>query len=187
MMRELKDLKIELMVSIWPTVDKLSSNYEEMLTDGLLVRVERGHRTTMDFQGDTVFFDATHPQSRDFVWKTAKKNYFDLGIKTFWLDEAEPEYSNYDFEMFRVSAVRPGISVHCTDRLEQHSTIADRTCKSATFIHSTMPKPSTKVRKLQVNGTLSIYSVVPGPARNAGVPSSGLATLPQAGTCVNRR
>jgi alpha-D-xyloside xylohydrolase len=70
-----------------------------MLTDGLLVRVERGHRTTMDFQGDCVFFDATNPASRDFVWQTAKKNYFDLGIKTFWLDEAEPEYSRYDFEM----------------------------------------------------------------------------------------
>lgn len=74
-----------------------------MLADGLLVLVKRGHRTTMDFQGDTVFFDAMNLKARAFVWKTAKKNYFDLGIKTFCLDEAEPEYSGYDFEMFRVS------------------------------------------------------------------------------------
>ena len=30
-----------------------------------------------------------------------KKNYYDKGIKTFWLDEAEPEYSVYDFENYR--------------------------------------------------------------------------------------
>ncbi len=35
MIRELKELKIELMVSIWPTVDKRSENYEEMVAKGL--------------------------------------------------------------------------------------------------------------------------------------------------------
>ena len=31
MMKELKDLKIELMISIWPTVQESSENYNEML------------------------------------------------------------------------------------------------------------------------------------------------------------
>ncbi|NSA56128.1 alpha-glucosidase (family GH31 glycosyl hydrolase) [Clostridium beijerinckii] len=31
----------------------------------------------MDFLGDTVFYDPTNPEARDFVWKTAKKNYYD--------------------------------------------------------------------------------------------------------------
>lgn len=101
MIKELKDMGIELMVSIWPTVDKDSENYNKMLERGYLVRVDRGIRTTMDFLGNTVFYDPTNPEARDFVWKTAKKNYYDKGIKIFWLDEAEPEYSVYDYDNYR--------------------------------------------------------------------------------------
>lgn len=101
MIKELKTMGIELMVSIWPTVDKTSENYNKMLEKGYLVRTDRGIRTTMDFLGDTVFYDPTNPDSRDFVWKIAKKNYYDKGIKIFWLDEAEPEYSVYDFDNYR--------------------------------------------------------------------------------------
>ena len=39
--------------------------------------------------------------ARKFVWDCAKKNYYDLGIKLFWLDEAEPEYTAYDFDNYR--------------------------------------------------------------------------------------
>jgi alpha-D-xyloside xylohydrolase len=101
MIKELKELKIELMVSIWPTVDKRSENYEEMLEKGLLIRTDRGIRTAMDFQGDTVHFDATHPAAREYVWQKAKTNYYDKGIRIFWLDEAEPEYTVYDFDNYR--------------------------------------------------------------------------------------
>ncbi|KAK9782243.1 hypothetical protein AB5N19_09829 [Seiridium cardinale] len=101
MIKELTDLKIELMVSIWPTVDKRSENYEEMLEKGLLIRVDRGVRTAMDFQGDTVHFDATNPKSREYVWQKCKENYYSKGIKIFWLDEAEPEYTAYDFDNYR--------------------------------------------------------------------------------------
>jgi len=101
MVKELKQIGIELMVSIWPTVDKTSENYNKMLERGYLVRTDRGIRTTMDFLGDTVFYDATNPESRNFVWNIAKKNYYEKGIKIFWLDEAEPEYSVYDFDNYR--------------------------------------------------------------------------------------
>ena len=37
MVRELKAMGIELMVSIWPTVDKTCENYEEMLEKGYLM------------------------------------------------------------------------------------------------------------------------------------------------------
>lgn len=101
MVMELKEMGIELMVSVWPTVDKTGDNYKKMLEKGYLVRTDRGVRTTMEFLGDTVFFDATNPKARDFVWNTIKKNYYDKGIKIFWLDEAEPEYSVYDFDNYR--------------------------------------------------------------------------------------
>lgn len=98
MISELKTLNIELMVSIWPTVDKVSENYEEMVTEGLLIRSKAGIRTAMDFMGQTVYFDATNPSARQYVWEKCKKNYYEKGIKTFWLDEAEPEYSVYNFD-----------------------------------------------------------------------------------------
>lgn len=101
MVRELKDLKIELMVSIWPTVDKRSENYDEMVEHGYLIRTDRGIRTAMDFQGDTVHYDATNPDARTYLWQKAKKHYYEKGIKVFWLDEAEPEYTVYDFDNYR--------------------------------------------------------------------------------------
>lgn len=101
MIQELKDMGIELMISVWPTVDKTSENYEEMLEKGYLIRTERGVRVGLDFQGATIHLDATNPEARKYLWETIKKNYYDKGIKVFWLDEAEPEYSAYDFDNYR--------------------------------------------------------------------------------------
>ncbi|OAF56985.2 hypothetical protein VC83_05774 [Pseudogymnoascus destructans] len=74
------------------------------LMNGYLIRVDRGMRTVMEFQGNTVYFDSTNPGARKYVWEKAKANYFDKGIKVFWLDEAEPEYTAYDFDNYRYHA-----------------------------------------------------------------------------------
>jgi len=57
----------------------------------------------MDFEGDTIHFDATNPDARQYIWDKVKKNYYTKGIRTFWLDEAEPEYTVYDFDNYRYS------------------------------------------------------------------------------------
>ena len=101
MVRELKEMGIELMVSIWPTVDRRSENYEEMLEKGYLIRTERGFRVGLDFEGATIHYDATNPKAREYVWEKTRKNYYEKGIKVFWLDEAEPEYTAYDFDNYR--------------------------------------------------------------------------------------
>lgn len=101
MVDELKELGIELMVSVWPNVDLESENFVEMQRKGYLVKTEKGVGITMQFGGDSVFFDATNPGARNYVWDKCKKNYYDLGIKIFWLDEAEPEYQGYDFDNYR--------------------------------------------------------------------------------------
>jgi len=101
MVKELKEMGIELMVSVWPQVSLTSENYEEMLQQGLLVRAEYGEQIGMRFVEDSMFFDATNPRARDYVWKKIKKNYYDAGIRIFWLDEAEPEYGTYDFKNYR--------------------------------------------------------------------------------------
>lgn len=101
MICELEAMNVKLMVSIWPTVDRESENYEEMLEKGYLIRTERGFRTGLNFEGATIHYDATNPNARKFLWEKVKINYYDKGIKIFWLDEAEPEYSAYDFDNYR--------------------------------------------------------------------------------------
>ena len=106
MVNELDKMGIKLMVSIWPNIDKQSENYQEMLDKGYLVKSDRGNGLTMLFQGNTTFFDTTNPQAREFVWNKVKKNYYEKGIHIFWLDEAEPEYSPYDYDNYRLHAGR---------------------------------------------------------------------------------
>lgn len=101
MISELKEMGIELMVSIWPTIDRESENYNEMLEKGYLIRTERGFRVGLNFQGATIHYDATNPKARKYVWEKVKNNYYNKGIKVFWLDEAEPEYTVYDFDNYR--------------------------------------------------------------------------------------
>lgn len=102
MVDELKQIGIKLMVSIWPTVDVNSENYDEMNDKGYLVRSERMYQDSYHFMGNETFFDATNPGARKYVWDKAKQNYYDNGVRMFWLDEAEPEYGfMYDFDHFR--------------------------------------------------------------------------------------
>ena len=104
MIAELKEMGIELMVSFWPTVDNRTESYREMKENGWLVHTERGLPINMDFLGNTTFFDATHPGAREYVWNKAKRNYYDKGVKLFWLDEAEPEFGVYDYDNYRYYA-----------------------------------------------------------------------------------
>lgn len=101
MVNELKEMGVELMVSVWPTVDRRSENYAEMLEKGYLLRTERGLRIGMDFQGNTIPADLFHPAARAYLWDKVKHSYVDKGIHLFWLDVAEPEYSVYDFDNIR--------------------------------------------------------------------------------------
>ncbi len=101
MARELRGMSIELMVSVWPQVSLTSENYEEMLQQGLLVRAEYGEQIGMRFVEDSMFYDATNPRARRYVWNKCRQNYYDNGIRLFWLDEAEPEYGTYDYKAYR--------------------------------------------------------------------------------------
>ena len=100
MVKELKEMGTELMVSIWPTVDHRSENFGPLAEKGLLLGFDRGVNVNMTWMGDTLYYDATHPEAQKYVWERAKENYFDKGIKIFWLDEAEPEFI-YDFDLYR--------------------------------------------------------------------------------------
>ncbi len=104
MIKELHEMGIETMVSVWPQVDVRSENFEEMKQKGLLLKSNMGVDVQMIFHGNNLFLDATNPRTRKYVWEKLKKNYADMGIRTFWLDEAEPEFGTYDFDLYTSSA-----------------------------------------------------------------------------------
>lgn len=112
MTAELKELGVELMVSVWPTVDSKSENFRHMASGGYLISADRGMNINMNWMGETVFFDATNPGARDYVWQVCKKNYYDKGVNLFWLDEAEPEFGPYDFDNYRYYA---GPALQCSN------------------------------------------------------------------------
>lgn len=101
MVDELHSMGTRVMVSVWPSVDRKSTNFEEMYAKGLLIRTERGTIQTYDFNGDCVSFDAMNPEARSFVWEKCRENYYKFGIDMFWLDNAEPDYAVYDFDNYR--------------------------------------------------------------------------------------
>lgn len=101
MTAELGERGTSLMVSVWPTVDHRSENHLTLAERGLLVQTKRGLNVQLDFLGNTRFIDVTNPMARQFLWDTARRNYYENGVRLFWLDEAEPEYAVYDFDAYR--------------------------------------------------------------------------------------
>ena len=101
MIDELHSMGIRVIVSVWPSVDRRSENFGPMTERGLLIRTERGAAQTYDYQGDCVEIDPFNPEARQYIWEVCKKNYYDLGIDGFWLDNSEPDYGVYDFDNYR--------------------------------------------------------------------------------------
>ena len=91
MCRELEEMGIRLVVSVWPTINPSSENYQTMSEANMLVRTENGQFGTFDFYGQQTLVDVMNPGTRKFVWDKIKENYYQYGIRSFWLDEAEPE------------------------------------------------------------------------------------------------
>ena len=112
MVEELHAMGIKVVVSIWPSVDRRSEHFWEMMDRGLLIRTERGAAQTYDYQGDCVEIDVFNPEARQYVWEVCKKNYYDLGIDAFWLDNSEPDYGVYDFDHYRYME---GPALSCTN------------------------------------------------------------------------
>ncbi len=98
MAEELHSMGTRLMVSIWPTINPNSENYNYMRDNNMLLRTTRGGSNVFDFYGPQCEIDATNPATREFVWSKIKENYIDNGVDLLWFDEAEPEIHPVQFE-----------------------------------------------------------------------------------------
>ena len=100
MVEELKEMGIRLFVSIWPTVSANSENYGAFADRNCMAYAETGGQSLMLTCGST-FIDPTNPEAREYIWDIVRKNYCEHGIRSFWLDVAEPELLPYHFENMR--------------------------------------------------------------------------------------
>ena len=99
MVRELDEMGVKLMVSVWPSVSPVSENYHPMLDRGFFIGTEFGPMAHADwpdkglgaYSAQVAFYDATNPEAREYVWERIRRGYHELGIKVFWLDAGEPE------------------------------------------------------------------------------------------------
>jgi alpha-glucosidase (family GH31 glycosyl hydrolase) len=91
MSKKVKELTgAEIMASLWPSVSDQSINYLELQANGYLSATRDGPGTTDSWNGSYIRnIDSTNPAAREFLWATLKRNYYDKGIKNFWIDQAD--------------------------------------------------------------------------------------------------
>ena len=88
MVKRLEELGIKVMVSVWPTVNRLSNNFQEMWNKNFIIRNKLGSAAQMYFvdikaeDGIYVhYYDSTHPDARKFLWEKVKKDIINMGSK----------------------------------------------------------------------------------------------------------
>jgi alpha-D-xyloside xylohydrolase len=101
MCQELESMGIKPIVSIWPTINPASENYDYMDKNNMLIKREDGEFGVFHFHGPQTYIDPSNPKTREFVWSKVYNNYYANGIKNYWLDEAEPEVVPAHFDNLR--------------------------------------------------------------------------------------
>ena len=100
MVRELRGMGVEPIVSVWPTVDPLSRHRAELHERGFLARAQRGPDEGLCGGARTQNVDMTNPAARAWVWERLRETYRAYGFRAFWLDLAEPETCTPDPDNF---------------------------------------------------------------------------------------
>eukprot|EP01113_Clastostelium_recurvatum_P009035 TRINITY_DN14317_c0_g1_i1.p1 TRINITY_DN14317_c0_g1~~TRINITY_DN14317_c0_g1_i1.p1 ORF type:complete len:728 (-),score=115.70 TRINITY_DN14317_c0_g1_i1:12-2195(-) len=92
MVKQIKAMGIDTMVTVWPLIDGKSINFPVFNNSHYLVRCPSG--TPVDnchTYAPYYLYDPTNPEARKYLWSLIVKGYYSNGIKLFWLDAAEPE------------------------------------------------------------------------------------------------
>jgi alpha-D-xyloside xylohydrolase len=101
MCEELDEMGIRVIASVWPTINPKSENFAYMDERNMLVRTERGQYGIFDFQGLQTYFDTMNPETREYVWTKIYENYYRNGIRSYWLDQAEPDFMPNQYDNLR--------------------------------------------------------------------------------------
>ncbi len=91
MCEELETMNVHAVISVWPTINKKSKNFQYMSDEGMLLSTKDRQECLLDFKGQQTYIDPTNPSTRAFQWEQINKSYYKCGIKAYWLDATEPE------------------------------------------------------------------------------------------------
>lgn len=131
LVRELEEMGVKTMVSIWPSFNPDSGNFEEFRDNGLLIRDTMGGHASFEFfdadpPGKVYIhhYDATNPEAGRLFWEKVRDSYYKLGFRVFWLDCCEPQFRGPLHEHLRFHA-GTGAEVGCIYPLMQEKTFFD--------------------------------------------------------------
>lgn len=95
MVEEINGVGVEVMVSVWPNVERASSSFPEMHAERLLVMSAYGDCVVGygDFDvlrgSASCMLDPFSGRAREYFWDRLDEGYRTHGIRTFWLDSVE--------------------------------------------------------------------------------------------------
>ena len=138
MVRELDAMGARIMISPWVMMEERSENFAEFRRLGIYVKGPGGVEawwpgdppgTTPEHPADrprgrTLQYDPTHPDAGPFLWERWRRNYVDLGIKTFWLDPCDDLSLIADYDKVRYHA-GPGVEANCFYPVAHQKTVYD--------------------------------------------------------------
>lgn len=108
MLNELADMGVKAMVSIWPSFNMNSRNFEEFDQNGFIVQTDSGAPATNRFidnqqEGHVYlhFYDPTNPDARQLFWNKIRETYYKQGFRVFWVDCCEPQLDRQVYENMR--------------------------------------------------------------------------------------
>ena len=117
MVDKLNKLGIRIMISPWVLVEEESENFRPMQDKEMFIKKLDGspwERSWVRPDGKAIstnMYDPTNPDAAEFLWSKWKKNYLDLGIKTFWLDPCDDlsPITEYDERLYHIG---PSLEAH---------------------------------------------------------------------------
>lgn len=99
MVRELHDMNINIMLSVWPKFYPTTEHYRELeAIGGMYTRnVDVGARDWVGPGYANSFYDPYHEGARRLYWEQIREHLHTLGFDGWWLDSVEPDmHSNLD-------------------------------------------------------------------------------------------
>lgn len=118
MVKELESLGVKLAVSVWPTLETGSANFEPLRAVDGLVRDSHGGllrnhwpaRGEHDPYAPMAYYDPTNPAARRLLWERLRASYHEIGVAAYWLDACEPDLPR-DLARRAVYQAGPGTQV----------------------------------------------------------------------------
>jgi alpha-D-xyloside xylohydrolase len=92
MNRQLHDLGIQTMISVWPRFVPEDRYYDLLLKNGWLIHLADGtpiNGLPYDRAGSDI--DTTNPEAARWYWETIRDNILSKGFDALWADETEPD------------------------------------------------------------------------------------------------